>query len=272
MHSMKENWNKRAEIDARHFIATTQENWEKSEFFAKGREELFQLVSPFFRKYSFDLNGKRALEIGCGIGRQTRALSEMFDKVVGVDVSDQMIAIAKRLNHDLSNTVFIENNGRDLCNFQDASFDYVFSYATFQHIPEKSIVVNYFNEIHRVLRKGGLFQIHLRRKHRYHEFGLAFRFIPLPRPIISLAPGYMLDMYQYIIATASRKPRDMLKTGKTWRGVSFTKNESKRLVESAGLTLLEYSEEIDSVTGPRIWCFGMKEQTQRKLPRIFTKE
>jgi hypothetical protein len=39
--------------------------------------------------------------------------------------------------------------------FADASFDLVFSYAVFQHIPERELVLRYVDEARRVLRPGG---------------------------------------------------------------------------------------------------------------------
>ena len=46
--------------------------------------------------------------------------------------------------------------GSDLAQFADASFDYVYSYAVFQHIPSREVVMNYLAETVRVLKPGGL--------------------------------------------------------------------------------------------------------------------
>jgi len=41
----------------------------------------------------------RILEIGCGAGRMTKYLAELFGEVHGVDVSDEMVRVGRdRLN------------------------------------------------------------------------------------------------------------------------------------------------------------------------------
>jgi 2-polyprenyl-3-methyl-5-hydroxy-6-metoxy-1,4-benzoquinol methylase len=40
----------------------------------------------------------RALDFGCGVGRLTQALATHYDKVDGVDISWEMINLARRHN------------------------------------------------------------------------------------------------------------------------------------------------------------------------------
>ena len=65
----------------------------------------------------------------------------MFDEVWGLDVSGEMISQAMRLNHTFKNVKFVKGNGRDLTAFPDEFFDFIFSTITFQHIPEKRIIL-----------------------------------------------------------------------------------------------------------------------------------
>ena len=46
------------------------------------------------------LCGGRAIDIGCGTGSYTAALAEYFDFVLGVDISDEMIAYARKRKAD----------------------------------------------------------------------------------------------------------------------------------------------------------------------------
>jgi ubiquinone/menaquinone biosynthesis C-methylase UbiE len=39
--------------------------------------------------------GRRALDAGCGSGRHTLALADRFDEVVGIDVSQPLIGVAR---------------------------------------------------------------------------------------------------------------------------------------------------------------------------------
>jgi hypothetical protein len=46
--------------------------------------------------------------------------------------------------------------GADLSAFQEEYFDFVYSYAVFQHIPSREVVFNYLVEARRVLKTGGI--------------------------------------------------------------------------------------------------------------------
>jgi hypothetical protein len=47
-------------------------------------------------------------------------------------------------------------SGADLAMFPDATFDFVYSYAVFQHIPSRDVVFQYLREARRVLKPGGI--------------------------------------------------------------------------------------------------------------------
>ena len=100
----------------------------------------------------------RIIEIGCGAGRMTRPLSELFGKVDAVDVSAEMIANARAALNDRSNVQFHVNNGVDLSMFPDGHFDFAVSAIVFQHIPKRGVVENYVSETWRVLKPNSIFK------------------------------------------------------------------------------------------------------------------
>jgi ubiquinone/menaquinone biosynthesis C-methylase UbiE len=100
----------------------------------------------------------RILEIGCGSGRMTRALAELFGQVHAVDISGEMLEQARTALAGCSNVHLDQNSGSGLELFGDSEFDFVFSAIVFQHIPRKSIVENYVREAYRVLRPGSVFK------------------------------------------------------------------------------------------------------------------
>ena len=100
----------------------------------------------------------RVLEIGCGAGRITRALSNLFGEVHAVDISAEMVAQARRALADRPNAHVYQNNGCDLRVLPPVEFDFAFSAIVFQHIPSRAIIESYVREVQRVLRPGALFK------------------------------------------------------------------------------------------------------------------
>jgi SAM-dependent methyltransferase len=101
------------------------------------------------------------LDIGCGVGRLTRALAARTKYVYGLDVSTEMLRLAREHNPDLSNVEWLHGDGQGLSVVHDSSVDGCFSHVVFQHIPDPGITLNYVREMGRVLRPGGwaLFQV-----------------------------------------------------------------------------------------------------------------
>lgn len=153
-----EGWEAAAKKDAMYYIAGGGKKFTSEEFFASGAKDAEELTRSFFSRQNFDPCGKRMLDMGCGIGRMTRAFSDMFGEAYGVDFSTEMIEQAKESNKGKPNLFFMTNNGVDLSIYEDNFFDFCFSYIVFQHIPDVKIIEGYICEIGRVLRPGGLFK------------------------------------------------------------------------------------------------------------------
>src|SRR5436853_440938 len=101
-------------------------------------------------------NFGKALDFGCGAGRLTRALSPRFVECVGLDISENMLEIARRLNADRENCCFQLNTRGDLSCFADGEFDLVVSDIVLQHMPSTNLIKSYISEFLRVLHPGGL--------------------------------------------------------------------------------------------------------------------
>ena len=160
LRKMREDWDQRAKENARYYVNTATMEWTDDEFFASGEktvaeEILTDIVNVCQGKPQRDM---RVLEIGCGAGRVTRALANLFGEVHGVDVSGEMIRQAKRALEDRPNAFVYQNNGKDLAVVPPGDFDFAFSSIVFQHIPSREIIENYVREVHRLLRPGALFK------------------------------------------------------------------------------------------------------------------
>jgi SAM-dependent methyltransferase len=149
---MRADWNERAGEDANYYVAFGRREQEEAEF--------FETAKPVIRGLELDLSrfpGRdAALEIGCGPGRLLRPLSRHFREIHGVDVSDAMIALARERLRGTPNAFPHHNSGSDLKLFPAEKFDYVYSYAVFQHIPSAEVVFEYLREARRVLKTGGI--------------------------------------------------------------------------------------------------------------------
>ena len=154
---MRADWNNRASEDAHYYVAFGRREQGEDEFYATGNDLVAGLNLEMKRLGAVENHRtRRALEIGCGPGRLMKPMSEFFGEVHGVDISDQMISLAQeRLSGIPHAHVHVATNS-DLAAFADESFDLVYSYAVFQHIPSRDVVMNYLREARRVLKIGGL--------------------------------------------------------------------------------------------------------------------
>ena len=138
---MRVEWDQRAGRDAFHYIHPrfTQAS-SNEEFFESGEWLAQKLVDPFIGLHLKNSNIGVALDIGCGVGRVTRALAKRFNRVCGVDVSGEMIRLARSLHPDHENISFYESDGETYKSVEDSSIDYAFSFTTFQHMPSEDVI------------------------------------------------------------------------------------------------------------------------------------
>ena len=151
---MRADWNQRAREDAHYYVAFGSRDQDEASFLATGQAVVGALEAELRR---LPERG-RALEIGCGPGRLMKPLSRHFGEIYGVDVSDEMIGLARERLRDVPNAHVEATDGASLAQFADDSFDFVYSYAVFQHVPSKDVVREYMRETARVLKAGGVFR------------------------------------------------------------------------------------------------------------------
>lgn len=164
MSALARNWEGLAKKDPLWAICTCpgkkREGWNAGEFFSSGEQE----VDMLFRFFTLDerLPDKaECLDFGCGAGRLTRALSNRFDHVTGVDISPTMIHIAREMNKDASSPIrFVEYHEPSLALFRDAHFSMAISLLVLQHMPQE-LSLFYLGEMMRVLKPGGLLMVQI---------------------------------------------------------------------------------------------------------------
>lgn len=154
----RQDWEELAAADPLWAILAAPEGrggkWDLEKFFASGESEIAEVLAVA-GDLGLPQQYARALDFGCGVGRLTRALAGRFQEGVGVDISEEMVRLARELNEGW-NCRFEVNVRSDLGVLESDSFDFVYSSLVLQHMPRKELIRSYIEEFIRVLRPGGV--------------------------------------------------------------------------------------------------------------------
>ena len=160
LQKMQREWDERARENARFYVNTERQDWTDAEFFRSGEGTVAEEILTDMINICQGQDPKRmtVLEIGCGVGRVTRALAQVFGQVYGVDISGEMVRQARAALADLPHVHIFQNKGKDLSVLGGARFDFAFSSIVFQHIPSREFIESYIRAVHARLRRGRLFK------------------------------------------------------------------------------------------------------------------
>lgn len=132
-------------------VKKTIETYDKiAEHYAKKYSNL-ERVKYLANRFMYCLNGNKILDIGCGHGRDVKYFSDIGFKVVGIDLSSNLLKIAKQ---NAPNAKILKMDMRKL-GFHDEYFDGAWAAASFLHIPKKE-AKEVLNEFNRVIKKDGV--------------------------------------------------------------------------------------------------------------------
>lgn len=107
------------------------------------------------RKHSYTkkVSGFNLLEVGCGTGEYTWRVAKKLrvNKIVGLDISKNVLNIAQKKSSKYKNVSFVRQSIYKT-NFNNNSFDVVYCFYTLHHVDNRK----FFKEISRILKPGGL--------------------------------------------------------------------------------------------------------------------
>jgi ubiquinone/menaquinone biosynthesis C-methylase UbiE len=95
---------------------------------------------------------KKALDFGCGTGRSTRFLRKLGFDVLGVDIAEQMLALARK--RDPAGDYRLVPDG-NLDGFRANTYDLILSAFTFDNIPTMEKKVLLLKSLKRLLKPNG---------------------------------------------------------------------------------------------------------------------
>jgi len=177
-------WDTSADWDVRRAI------WDSEELGAEStRERAFDDsgVGDARRLAAFVHPAARVLDLGCGIGRVMRPLAPLVAEIVGIDISEKMIAEGRRYLEGVPNARLVHTGGAELPGIARGSIDFLFSLICLIHV-DKRTAFRYLREVERVLAPGGLALLQF--ENLQSDEGLA-EF----RRVVDLEEEYPLEFY-----------------------------------------------------------------------------
>lgn len=235
---MRCRWDARARRDAFHYVETTLFRGDVEGFFQLGEERVRLLLDPLLARLQLDAKQTLAVDLGCGLGRFSRAMAARFGRVLGCDVSSEMVLQARELNPARShpNLFFAATDGLSIP-LGDGESGFAFSYEVFQHMPSRQVIRANLNEVARVLGADGYGFIHLHSGAR--------------TPLLSRARlgRYMPSNIRSVLGL------DPLAGDATFKGTPpLSRLEIRELCAAAGLTLTELLPDPTHEPGSRVFA------------------
>lgn len=124
------------------------------DLFEKKNQLLFDKIIDFLVKIFKENNVKKILDFTCGTGAQTIPLSQKGFDVVGIDIAEKLLEIAKAKNEGVSDAKFYKG---DVRNSRFGKFDAVISMLNSLGYLSKSDFSKALVNINNNLKLGGLF-------------------------------------------------------------------------------------------------------------------
>lgn len=122
-------------------------------------QDVDEISKAHIKRYNFSLDfckNKTVLDIACGDGYGSNILAGSSAMVVGIDIDEETIDIAKKKY--INSKLQFEVGDVQLINYPDNFFDLAVSFETIEHVDRKKQIL-FLREVNRVLKPNGIFII-----------------------------------------------------------------------------------------------------------------
>ncbi len=232
--------------DFLNYLNEIDKNFYEQAYFAQKRgAPLFSELIPI----DF-IKNKKVLEIGCGLGSHAEALSKAGAILTTIDISQTSVDMTLRrlALKGLSADIIVAD--AEQLPFDDASFDYIWSWGVIHHSPN---TIACANEIARVLKPGGRLGIMLYHDHSlYNWINVIFRY--------GILRGKLLKMS---IAELHNRYTD----GKYIGGAPLAKYYSKKQIKRTLFPELKITRQI-AFEQKKAVSFWVPEKYRRKFEKL----
>jgi len=178
----------------------------------------------------------RVLDLGCGSGWASRLLAARASEglVTGVDISDEMITLARQSSQEFPNTEF-QVAAADRLPFPDGTFTHAFSMESLYYYDDMPAALR---EVARVLDRGGLFAAVM---DLYAENVPSHQWIEqlkVPVHLLSIADYHALFREAGFTDVRDERLRDPTPVPEDYSGGSFKSREDYLEYRAAGSLLM----------------------------------
>ncbi len=160
---LRDTWDRRAQDEVRASSDPGASGTDPAAFLASGEALVAAQVDPELAAIAAGRAARdlRVLDLGCGPGRLLRPLAARFGHVHGVDVSPRMLGLARRSIDGTANVHLHLGDGITLQCVRRWRFDFVLSYDTLAHLPDRALLVYLLRQVGKRLAPRALFKFHL---------------------------------------------------------------------------------------------------------------
>jgi ubiquinone/menaquinone biosynthesis C-methylase UbiE len=189
--------------------------------------------------------GERVLDLGCGSGWATRLLARLvsdgpegFGQVVGVDVSDEMVRLARAQSRDFENILYVWGSAEQIP-WEENFFDKVLSVESFYYYADQDRALK---ELFRVMAPRGRLFILI---NLYKDNPYSLQWVPklkVPVHVRSAAEYVELFSKHAFEKVETRQIPDDTPTPDNYRTTSFNSLEDLRAFKRTGALLIMASK------------------------------